>query len=38
MGYWQKIKERSAMQKITPKETVKEVMEYPFVEDRKSVV
>ena len=37
MGYWQKIKERSAVQKTTPKETVKEVLEYPFVEakDRK---
>lgn len=37
MGYWQKIKERGTMQKTTPKETVKEVLEYPFVEakDRK---
>ena len=37
MGYWQKINERSAVQKTTPKETVKEVLTYPFVEakDRK---
>lgn len=37
MSYWQKIKERSAVQKTTPKETVKEVLTYPFVEakDRK---
>lgn len=32
MGYWQKTKERSTMQKTTPKETVKEVLEYPFVD------
>ena len=32
MGYWQKINERSAVQKTTPKETVKEVLTYPFVE------
>lgn len=32
MGYWNKIKERSTVQKITPKETVKEVLEYPFVD------
>lgn len=32
MGYWQKTKERSAVQKTTPKETVKEVLEYPFVD------
>ena len=31
MGYWQKINERSAVQKTTPKETVKEVLTYPFV-------
>lgn len=37
MGYWQKITERNKVQKITPKETVKEVLTYPFVEakDRK---
>ena len=37
MGYWQKINERSAVQKTTHKETVKEVLTYPFVEakDRK---
>lgn len=37
MGYWQKINERSEVQKTTPKETVKEVLKYPFVEakDRK---
>ena len=32
MGYWQKMKERNEVQKITPKETVKEVLTYPFVE------
>lgn len=32
MGYWQKTTERSAVQKTTPKETVKEVLTYPFVE------
>lgn len=31
MGYWQKTKERGTMQKTTPKETVKDVLEYPFV-------
>ena len=37
MSYWQKINERSAVQKTTPKEIVKEVLTYPFVEakDRK---
>lgn len=32
MGYWQKMKERNEVQKIIPKETVKEVLTYPFVE------
>lgn len=32
MGYWQKTNERANVQKIKPKETVKEVLEYPFVE------
>ena len=32
MGYWQKMKERNEVQKITPKETVKEVLTYPFVD------
>lgn len=32
MAYWQKTKERALMQKQTPKETVKEVLDYPFVD------
>jgi hypothetical protein len=32
LGYWQKITERLNVQKITPKETVKEVLTYPFVD------
>ena len=32
MTYWQKTKERAAMQKTTPKETVKEVLTYPFAD------
>lgn len=37
MSYDRKFNERSAVQKTTPKETVKEVLKYPFVEakDRK---
>lgn len=32
MTYWQKTKERATMQKTTPKETVKEVLTYPFAD------